>query len=44
MKQIINFMGARVPFLVLSVALIIGGLAGTVVQGGFNLGIDFQAG
>lgn len=44
MKRVIDFMKARVFFLVLSAIVMVAGIAGTVVQGGFNLGIDFQAG
>lgn len=39
-----DIMKARVVLLVLSALIIIGGGAMTVTQGGFNLGIDFQAG
>lgn len=44
MKRVMNFMGMRLPFMALSVVLIAAGLAVTVARGGFNLGIDFQAG
>ncbi len=44
MTQIFDFMKARKLMLVLSGVVIIAGVAGTVLQGGFNLGIDFQAG
>ncbi|MCF7953684.1 MAG: protein translocase subunit SecF [Spirochaetales bacterium] len=44
MKNIVNFTKLRFIMFVLSILLIIGGLVGTAVQGGFNFGIDFQAG
>jgi preprotein translocase subunit SecF len=44
MKQIIQFTKPRFLMLALSFLLIIGGITGTVLQGGFNLGIDFSAG
>ncbi len=37
-------MKTRAVMLAISALVIVGGIAGTVVQGGFNLGIDFEAG
>jgi preprotein translocase subunit SecF len=42
--RIISFSKYFLPALILSVVLIAAGLAGYVIFGGFNLGIDFQAG
>ncbi len=43
MKRVIQF--TKLRFLVfVSILVIIGGIVGTVVQGGFDLGIDFNAG
>ncbi|MEX2443282.1 MAG: protein translocase subunit SecF [Alkalispirochaeta sp.] len=44
MKRVFDFMKTRVVMLVISALLIVGGIAGTIAQGGFNLGIDFEAG
>jgi preprotein translocase subunit SecF len=44
MKRVFDFMKTRVLMLIVSAVVIVGGIAGTVTQGGFNLGIDFQAG
>ncbi|MFA7565733.1 MAG: protein translocase subunit SecF [Alkalispirochaeta sp.] len=44
MKRVFDFMKSRVVMLVISALVIVGGIVGTVVQGGFNLGIDFEAG
>jgi len=44
MKRVFDFMKIRGVMLVISGILIIGGIAGTISRGGFNLGIDFQAG
>ena len=44
MTRIFDFMKARTLMLIVSAVIIVAGIAGTVVQGGFNLGIDFQAG
>ncbi|TFG62666.1 MAG: protein translocase subunit SecF [Spirochaetales bacterium] len=44
MKKVIKFMNLRVLFVIISVVLILGGAVGTILRGGFNLGIDFQAG
>ncbi len=43
-NQIIQFTKYRFLFFGLSLLLILGGIIGMSVQGGFNLGIDFQAG
>jgi preprotein translocase subunit SecF len=44
MKRVIPFSRYFVPTAVLSTALIIAGIVGYIVMGGFNLGVDFQAG
>lgn len=44
MKRVINFHKAYIPTTVLSLTLIIGGMIGYFLNGGFNLGVDFQAG
>ncbi|MDR2471902.1 MAG: protein translocase subunit SecF [Treponema sp.] len=44
MKKSIRFSRFFIPALVFSLALIFSGLAGYAVKGGFNMGIDFQAG
>lgn len=44
MKRTINFMKSRVVMLVISAAVIAAGIGLTISRGGFNLGIDFQAG
>lgn len=44
MRQAIQFTKIRAVMLTISVALIAAGIVGTVVRGGFNLGIDFEAG
>ncbi len=44
MKRTISFTKAFVPTAIISVILIIAGIAGYIVNGGFNLGVDFQAG
>ncbi|MFP4383887.1 MAG: protein translocase subunit SecF [Spirochaetia bacterium] len=44
MKKIIQFTKPRFIMLAVSLVLILGGIAGTVLRGGFNLGIDFSAG
>ena len=43
-NRIIQFTKYRFLFFGLSLVLILGGIIGMSVQGGFNLGIDFQAG
>ena len=42
--KVINFTKIRIPMLILSLIVIIGGIAGINMQGGFNLGIDFLSG
>jgi preprotein translocase subunit SecF len=44
MKKAINFIGARWIFIAISLAMISAGVVGFVVNGGFNLSIDFTAG
>ena len=44
MKKIIRFTKLRFIFLSISALVIAGGIAGTVLHGGFDLGIDFNAG
>jgi len=44
MKNIIQFTKLRFIMFALSILLIIGGIVGIIVNDGFNLGIDFQAG
>lgn len=44
MKRIIRFDKAFLPAAVVSVAVIALGIVGYVAKGGFNLGVDFQAG
>ncbi len=44
MKRVFDFMKTRTLMFVVSAVVIVGGIVGTVVQGGFNLGIDFQPG
>ncbi|MHB9293432.1 putative preprotein translocase subunit SecF [Hollandina sp. SP2] len=44
MKRIIPFSKYFVPAMIFSGTLIVIGLVGYVVKGGFNLGVDFQAG
>jgi len=44
MKRIINFSKAYILTTVISLSIIIAGIAGYVINGGFNLGVDFQAG
>jgi len=44
MKTVLNVTKLRFPALALSAVLIIAGFALTSARGGFNLGIDFQAG
>jgi preprotein translocase subunit SecF len=44
MKKLIRFSKFFFPAAVISAILIITGLAGYVAKGGFNLGVDFQAG
>lgn len=44
MRQTIQFTKIRYVMIAISVALIVGGIVATVLRGGFNLGIDFEAG
>jgi len=44
MKRIINFSKYFLPTTILSAVLILAGVVGYFVNGGFNLGVDFQAG
>ncbi|MDR2782414.1 MAG: protein translocase subunit SecF [Treponema sp.] len=44
MKKIIHFSKAFLACAIISLVLIGAGLAGYVLKGGFNLGVDFQAG
>jgi preprotein translocase subunit SecF len=44
MRRVINFSRMFVPAAVLSALLIAGGIVSFFVVGGFNLGVDFQAG
>lgn len=44
MTRTIDFLKARFVFLAVSAVVILAGIAGTVAQGGFNLGVDFQPG
>ena len=42
--KVINFTKIRIPMLILSFAVIVGGIIGTNVNSGYNLGIDFLSG
>jgi preprotein translocase subunit SecF len=42
--KVIRFTKIRFVMIAISVLVIAGGLGGTLLQGGFNLGVDFQAG
>ena len=44
MTRVIKFTKIRLFMFALSLVLIVGGITGTIVRGGFDLGIDFQAG
>lgn len=44
MKRVIKFTKLRYVMFLLSFLVIGGGITGTILNGGFNLGIDFQAG
>ncbi len=44
MKRVIQFSKARYYFFAFSLLLILVGVAGYIVNGGFNLGVDFKAG
>ncbi|MCP5515201.1 MAG: protein translocase subunit SecF [Spirochaetales bacterium] len=43
-EKIIQFTKVKIPMIILSLAMIIGGFTGIAVNGGFNLGIDFLSG
>ncbi|MDR3337562.1 MAG: protein translocase subunit SecF [Treponema sp.] len=44
MKRIVRFSRLFIPAVILSILLIVTGIVGYFVKGGFNLGVDFQAG
>ncbi|MDR0624460.1 MAG: protein translocase subunit SecF [Treponema sp.] len=44
MKKILRFSKFFLPAAVISVILAVAGIVGYIVKGGFNLGVDFQAG
>lgn len=44
MKRVIPFTRIRYIMFGVSACLLLGGLVGTILQGGFNIGIDFRAG
>ncbi|MCK5198456.1 MAG: protein translocase subunit SecF [Spirochaetales bacterium] len=44
MRKVIKFTKIRYPMFLLSILVIAGGIIGTISNGGFNLGIDYQAG
>jgi preprotein translocase subunit SecF len=44
MKRIIHFSRFFLPAAIISAVLTLGGIAGYIIKGGFNLGVDFQAG
>ncbi len=44
MKRVIPFTNFRYFGFAFSTLLIVGGIVGTIIRGGFNIGIDFQAG
>jgi preprotein translocase subunit SecF len=44
MKRIIRFSRFFIPAAIFSALLAVGGVAGYIIKGGFNLGVDFQAG
>ncbi|MDR0399734.1 MAG: protein translocase subunit SecF [Treponema sp.] len=44
MKRIIRFSRFFIPAAVISTVLAVGGIVGFIAMGGFNLGVDFQAG
>ena len=44
MKRVIQFTKLRFVMLIVSLLLIGGGIAGVIYRGGFNIGIDFEAG
>ncbi|MDR1430346.1 MAG: protein translocase subunit SecF [Spirochaetaceae bacterium] len=44
MKRVIHFSKYFLPTAIFSAVLIVVGIAGYIIMGGFNLGVDFQAG
>ncbi|MDR1319790.1 MAG: protein translocase subunit SecF [Treponema sp.] len=44
MKRVLRFSKFFLPSAILSAVLAVGGIVGYIVLGGFNLGVDFQAG
>jgi len=44
MKRIFQFSKYFLPAVIMSTILVVGGIVGYFVMGGFNLGVDFQAG
>jgi preprotein translocase subunit SecF len=44
MKRIVRFSRFFLPAAIISTVLALSGIAGYVIKGGFNLGVDFQAG
>lgn len=44
MKRVVRFTKIRYIMFLFSIVVIVGGIIGTVHNGGYNLGIDFQAG
>ncbi|MDR1277369.1 MAG: protein translocase subunit SecF [Treponema sp.] len=44
MKRVIRFSKGFLPAAIISVILAVAGIAGYIAMGGFNLGVDFQAG
>jgi len=44
MKRIIRFSSFFLPAVIISAILIVAGIVGYFAKGGFNLGVDFQAG
>lgn len=44
MKRIINFSRGFLPAAIISSLLVVSGVVGFFINGGFNLGVDFQAG
>ncbi|MDR3174312.1 MAG: protein translocase subunit SecF, partial [Treponema sp.] len=44
MKRIVHFSRFFLPAAIISIVLALSGIAGYVIKGGFNLGVDFQAG
>lgn len=44
MKRIVKFSSAFLPAIILSTLVVVSGIVAFVLNGGFNLGVDFQAG